>query len=86
MRVDCNSRNVPYFSQHDRGCLAPDPPELDELVDVSGNLAVVHLLEVLGELDDRLGLLPVEAGGVDDLLDLLGIGLGEIGGRWIALE
>ena len=56
--------------------LRPTPGSFTRSSSLRGHLAVVALDERLGELEQRLGLGPEEAGRLDDLLEPLALGAG----------
>jgi len=74
------------ISQHDVGRLAPDARQADELLHRSRHLTSVLLDQHLAAADDAFGLVSVEAGGADRLLQLGRIGVREIVRGAVLLE
>src|SRR6266516_7986592 len=66
--------------------LAADARQRIELVDVARDLAAEPLLDYPRHEDQALGLRAEEARSVDELLDLVGIGVREVGRSRVPLE
>src|SRR5206468_3444082 len=72
-------------AEDDVGGLATDAGQRGELFHCLGHLAAVPFDERLGHADDRLGLVPEEAGGLNLFLEHAGIG-GRVGGGGAVLR
>ncbi len=84
VRVDGDAGDVERVAEDHVGGLAPDPRQLDELVQRVGQLTAVLLDDGGAEPDQRVGLVPEEAGAVDHLLQLGPIGLRVVERRGVA--
>ena len=89
-RVTCVSTGRPGSSNHTERTtlpvLRPTPGERHEIVELRRDLAAEVLLQRRCHPDEVLRLRAEEAGRLDQLLDLVGIGVGEVGRRRVLRE
>ena len=86
MGVDRQSREVHRHAANDVRGLSTHARNRHEVGHLPGDLAVVAVAQRLGHPDQGPGLVPVEAGGPNEFLDLGRIGHGEILGAGESIE
>ena len=84
MRVDRQARDPEPNRAHDVAGLAADAGQRHEIVELGRDLATESLLDRLRHPDQALRLRAEEPRRVDQLLDLVGIGVGKVGRRRVA--
>ena len=80
--VHYEARDAEGVAQDDVGRLAADPRQFDQVIQGGRHLAAELRHQDLAEGLEALGLLAVEAGGVDGLLQFRQVGSRRSGPRW----
>lgn len=86
MGVDGDARHSEGIAQHHIGCLAPDARKSDEILETIRHLAPEAIGDGLAYALQGRSLLPEEACGSDEGLELIAVGRGVVGGGSVSGE
>lgn len=86
VRVHGKARQAECHAAYNIRCLPTDAGQRHEVLEGGRDLTIEPFLERDRHSDQALGLVLIEAGRADDLLDNGGICCGQFGGRWVGGE